>query len=103
MYRALEHRYIYIEIDPYVSRPIETIDNEASMYIYLCARVIDMAQCIVTSRRICLCMFFFTLKDCVPIDWRYMTDRLQRFELKNLYLCSTEETKSPTSWMPCRG
>ncbi len=24
---------------------------------------------------------FFTLKDSVPIDWHYMTDRLQRFWL----------------------
>ncbi len=42
---------------------------------------------------------FFTLKDFVPIALHYRTDRLQRFELKNLHLCSTEETKSPTSWM----
>ncbi len=27
-------------------------------------------------------MFFFTLKDLVPIDCHYMTDRQQRFELK---------------------
>ncbi len=33
---------------------------------------------------------FVTLKDLVPIDWHYMTDRLQR--VKNLHLCSTEET-----------
>ncbi len=51
---------IYIDIDPYVSRPIETIDNEESMFIYLCARVVDTSQCIVTSRRICLCMFFYS-------------------------------------------
>ncbi len=31
---------------------------------------------------ICLCMFFFILKDSVPIDLHYMTLRLQRFELK---------------------
>ncbi len=44
--------------------------------------------------------FFFTLKALErlePIDCHYMTDRLQRFELKNLCLCSTKETKSPTS------
>ncbi len=35
---------------------------------------------------ICLCMFFFTLKDCVPIDLHYRTDRLQRFELK-IFVC----------------
>ncbi len=43
---------------------------------------------------------FLTLKAVSPIDCHYMTDRPQRF---NLHLCSTEETKSPTSWMPCRG
>ncbi len=48
----------------------------------------------------CLCMFFFTLKAVGPIDCHYMTDRLQRFELKIFVLCSTEENKSPTSWMP---
>ncbi len=48
----------------------------------------------------CLCMVFFSLKAMSPIDCHYMTDRLKRFELKNLRLCSTEETKSPTSWMP---
>ncbi len=31
-------------------------------------------------------MLFFTLKDCVSIDWHYMTDRLQRFELK-IFVC----------------
>ncbi len=29
---------------------------------------------------------FFTLKDSVPIDFQYMTDRLQRFELK-IFAC----------------
>ncbi len=48
---ALEPRYIYIHRSicryrvPYVSRPIETVANEASMYIYkyiyLCSRAID--------------------------------------------------------------
>ncbi len=47
----------------------------------------------------CLCMLFFTLKAVGPIDCHYMSDRLQRFELY-LHLCSTEETKSPTSWKP---
>ncbi len=47
----------------------------------------------------CLCMFrgFFTLKAMGPIDCRCMTDRLQPFSVKNLSLCSTEETKSLTS------
>ncbi len=34
---------------------------------------------------ICLCMLFL-LKDSVPIDCHYMTDRLQRFELKT-FVC----------------
>ncbi len=34
----------------------------------------------------CPCMVFFTRKDLVPIDWHYMTDRLQRFELK-IFVC----------------
>ncbi len=41
---------------------------------------------------------FYTLKDSVPVDLHYMTDRLQR--VKNLRLCFTEETKSPTSTCP---
>ncbi len=32
----------------------------------------------------CVC-FFFTLKAVGPIDWHYMTDRLQWFELKILF------------------
>ncbi len=39
---------------------------------------------------------FFTLKESVPIDWHYMTDRLQRFELK-LFVCVLEKKQSPTS------
>ncbi len=34
----------------------------------------------------CPCMFFFTLKAVGPIDCHYMTDRLQRFELK-IFVC----------------
>ncbi len=41
---------------------------------------------IVTSRRVCLCMFFLSLKAVGHIDCRYMTDRLQRFELK-IFVC----------------
>ncbi len=44
---------------------------------------------------------FLSLKAVEPIDLHYMTERLQRFELE--VLCSTEETKSNTSRMPCRG
>ncbi len=46
-------------------------------------------QCIVTSRRVnlfFLCMFFLILKAVGPIDCHYMTDRLQRFELK-IFVC----------------
>ncbi len=46
---------------------------------------------------------FFSLKAVSTIECHYMTDRLQRFKgITNLHLCSTEETKSPTSWMPFR-
>ncbi len=34
---TLEHRYIYVVIDPYISQPIETVAYKKSMYIYLCA------------------------------------------------------------------
>ncbi len=51
---------------------------------------------------ICVCMFFFTLKDPVPIDLHYMTDRLQQFEL-NIFACVLLKKQSPTSLMPCRG
>ncbi len=53
---------------------------------------------------VCVCFVcFFSLKDVSTIECHYMTDRLQRFKgITNLHLCSTEETKSPTSWMPFR-
>ncbi len=35
---------------------------------------------------ICVQIFFFALKVSVPIDRHYMTDRLQRFELKILFV-----------------
>ncbi len=42
---------------------------------------------------ICLCIFLFTLKDPVPIYWHYMTDRLQRFELK-IFVCGLLKKQS---------
>ncbi len=48
---------------------------------------------------ICLCMFFYSQRFCahwLPLnDWQTAT-----VWVKNLRLCSTEEIKSPTSWMP---
>ncbi len=35
---ALAHIYVDIYVDPYVLRPIETVANEESTCIYLCAR-----------------------------------------------------------------
>jgi len=32
--------------------------------------------------------------------FHYMTDRQQRFDLKNVKIENTVETKTPTSWMP---
>ncbi len=46
-----------------------------------------------------LCVLVFLLKDSVPIDLHYMTDRLQRFELK-IFVCVLLKKQSPTSWMP---
>ncbi len=46
-------------------------------------------QCIVTSRRVNLVLsvyVFFSLKAVGPIDCHYITDRLQRFELK-IFVC----------------
>ncbi len=43
--------------------------------------------------------FFFSLKAVSPIDCHYMTDRLQRFEIK-IFVCVLLKKKSPTYWMP---
>ncbi len=45
------------------------------------------------------CLFFFSLKAVSTIDCHYMTDRLQRFELKIL-ICVLLKKQPPTSWMP---
>jgi len=37
----------------------------------------------------------------VTIDLHY-TDRHERFDLKNIKIENTVETKTPTSWMPLR-
>ncbi len=43
----------------------------------------------------CLCMFYSLSKPRVPL-----TAIIWLWRDKNLHLCSTEETNSPTSWMP---
>ncbi len=80
-----------------------------SMYIYLCSRVVDAlragcwewAQDSLTLDNLSV-LVLFTLKDPVPIDLHYMTDRLQWFELEVL-VCVLLKKQSPTSRMPCRG
>jgi len=38
----------------------------------------------------------------VTIDLHYMTDRQERFDLKNMKIETTAETKTATSWMCLR-
>jgi len=38
----------------------------------------------------------------VTIDLHYMTDRQERFDLKNIKIETTAETKTPTSWVSLR-
>ncbi len=59
--------------------------------------VVTMGNCLIW---ISLCMFFFPLIETVTYTCHYMTDRLERFDLKTSKLDSTEEKKTPTSWMP---
>ncbi len=59
--------------------------------------VVTMGNCLIW---ISLCMFFFPLIETVTYTCHYMTDRLERFDLKNIKIGSTEEKKTPTSWMP---
>jgi len=40
------------------------------------------------------------LFEVVTIDLHYMTDRQERFDLKNIKIENTVETKTPTYWMP---
>jgi len=53
----LAHRYIYVDVyvDPYVSRPIETVANEASTYIYIYLQKV----CIVC---VGVCLYFRWLR-----------------------------------------
>jgi len=39
------------------------------------------------------------LFEVVTIDLHYMTDRQEQFDLKNIKIENTVETKTPTSWM----
>ncbi len=55
-------------------------------------------QYIVTSVYVLCVCFCFTLKAVGPIDWHYDWQTATGW-VKNLRWCSTEETKSPTSWM----
>ncbi len=49
---------------------------------------------------ISLCMFFFPLIETVTYTCHYMTDRLERFDLKISKLDLLKKKKTPTSWMP---
>ncbi len=59
--------------------------------------VVTMGNCLIW---ISLCMFFFPLKETVTYTCHYMTDRLERFDLKTSKLDLLKKKKTPTSWMP---
>ncbi len=58
--------------------------------------VVTMGNCLIW---ISLCMFFFPLIETVTYTCHYMTDRLERFDLKISKLDLLKK-KTPTSWMP---
>ncbi len=58
--------------------------------------VVTMGNCLIW---ISLCMFFFPLIETVTYTSHYMTDRLERFDLKTSKLDLLKK-KTPTSWMP---
>ncbi len=59
--------------------------------------VVTMGNCLIW---ISLCMFFFPLIETVTYTCHYMTDRLERFDLKTSKLDLLKKKKTPTSWMP---
>ncbi len=59
--------------------------------------VVTMVNCLIW---ISLCMFFFPLIETVTYTCHYMTDRLERFDLKTSKLDLLKKKKTPTSWMP---
>ncbi len=59
--------------------------------------VVTMGNCLIW---ISLCMFFFPLIETVTYTCHYMTDRLERFDLKISKLDLLKKKKTPTSWMP---
>ncbi len=59
--------------------------------------VITMGNCLIL---ISLCMFFFPLIETDTYTCHYMTDRLERFDLKTSKLDLLKKKRLPTSWMP---
>ncbi len=59
--------------------------------------VVTMGNCLIW---ISLCMLFFPLIETVTYTCHYMTDRLERFDLKTSKLDLLKKKKTPTSWMP---
>ncbi len=59
--------------------------------------VVTMGNCLIW---ISLCMFFFPLIETVTYTCHYMTDRLERFDLKTSKFDLLKKKKTPTSWMP---
>ncbi len=59
--------------------------------------VVTMGNCLIW---ISLCMFFFPLIETVTYTCHYMTDSLERFDLKSSKLDLLKKKKTPTSWMP---
>ncbi len=61
-------------------------------------------QCVVTMGKMfnldSLCMFLFPLIETVTYTCHYMTDQTRTVWPKNIKIGSTEEKKTPTSWMP---
>ncbi len=123
---ALEHRYIHIDIDPYLSRPIETLMRTLCIYIsmiqsWCCGWDLDIA-CIRGKHDnivyfLAQTRLFFMFLDLNlssrATEFNLVLSVCVFLSLKVQLTCiiwltdcnglSFEETKSPTSWMLCRG
>ncbi len=86
--QEVKKRYKYCSFS-HTNRSFRVLGNQC---------VVTMGNCLIW---ISLCMFFFPLIETVTYTCHYMTDRLERFDLKTSKLdLLKKKKKTPTSWMP---
>ncbi len=71
---TLEHRYIYVDKDPNISRPIETVANEESMYILYVPEQVTCRMLWMSSGQLDIA--------CIRGKKNIKIMRLQRFEVR---------------------